>query len=171
MRQPQTKWGNALRRLLPALLLAALLWWVLYEGELGGPVIAAVAIGAATVASLLLLPVRAWKVSLPALVRFVPFFLLESGRGSVDVARRAFAPHIMLKPGFIERVVTLEAGAPRLFFAGVIGLFPGTLSVELIEPEEGPARLRVHVLDLDASPDEKLSELEQKIGPIFLRRD
>jgi multicomponent Na+:H+ antiporter subunit E len=170
MRQMEQRWRSVLWRVIATFFLAAILWWIFYEGEPGGLLIGGVAAGAATLASLRLLPVREWRISLPALLRFVPYFLLESGRGSVDVARRALRPRTLLKPGYLEREVSLAAGAPRLFFAGVIGLFPGTLSVELLEPEEGPARLRVHLLDTNAAAGEKLRELEQRIEPIFRRR-
>ena len=75
-------------------------------------------------------------------VRFVPFFLMRSLLGGVDVAWRAFHPGMPIAPEFIEYPLRLPPGLARVFMANTVSLLPGTMSTEI-----GENCLTVHVLD------------------------
>lgn len=144
------------------LVLFAALWWVLAEGEAKGWAVAAISVGGATLASLLLLPPGPQRVRVAALARFVPFFLHEAVRGGLDVAGRALHPRLPLQPGLIDYPLRLPEGPARVFFATTISLLPGTVSAWLAE-----THLRVHVLDSSRPVQARLRELEERVGRVF----
>ena len=143
--------------------LFAFFWWALSSGDreswvVGGPVVLF-----ATASSLLLSHGARHQWRLTGLLSFVPFFLWRSFCGSIDVARRALHPRMLLKPAFMEYSVGLPDGAPRLFMANVVSLLPGTLSVEL----RGDC-LKVHVLDVKAPVFDELQSLESRVADLFV---
>jgi multicomponent Na+:H+ antiporter subunit E len=150
------------RAALLRLLLFTALWWVLAEGEAKGWAVAAASVGGATLASLILLPPGSRRLRVAALARFVPFFLRESVRGGIDVARRALHPRLPLSPGFIEYRLRLPAGPARVLFATTISLLPGTVSAQL-----GETHLRVHLLDRSRPVQARLRELEERVASVF----
>ncbi len=104
------------------------------------------------------------RIRVRGAVRFIPWFLVQSVRGGVDVARRALSPSLPLAPGFVTYPVRLGAGPARTFFVNCISLLPGTFSAEL--REEGAA-IRVHVLaEADAVPA-RLREVEGQVARLF----
>jgi multicomponent Na+:H+ antiporter subunit E len=148
--------------------LATVLWWVLVEGELGGITVALGVVLAAAAASLALLPAeRTPRLSLSGFARFVPFFLIQSVRGGVDVARRALAPHLPLQPGYLDYETSLPEGLPRFLFTSAVSLFPGTLAVAPAETDSDSSRLRIHVLDRRLPLTQKLAALEAHVSNMF----
>ncbi|HMP75680.1 MAG TPA: Na+/H+ antiporter subunit E [Kiritimatiellia bacterium] len=152
--------GAFLRRLATLILL----WWVLDEGRadgwwFGGFIIA----GALLARPLFHLEKRAWRCSLPGLMRFIPFFLKLSIHGGWDVARRAFQRRMPLEPTLFDYHARIANPTARIFFTHVISLLPGTLSTDL----RGSA-LQIHALF--GSPDELLAsttELETRVADLF----
>lgn len=116
----------------------------------------------ATASSFALWPVAAWRWHPWALLRFAPYFLWDSVAGGIDVARRAFSPTLPLDPALAEFPLRLRSEPARVFFAWTVSLLPGTASVRLHR-----TGLRVHVLDRQLPLEEKLRELERRIGAIF----
>lgn len=147
---------------LPRAALFALAWMTLAEGQAKGWAIPLLGVAAATLASLALLPPGRGRWRLPGLLRFLPFFLHRSVHGGIDVARRALDPRLPIDPGPIVYTVRLPAGAARTFFAGVLGLLPGTLGTEL-----RGRRLRVHALDRRLPVAATLRELEERVADLF----
>ncbi len=141
--------------------LLTLLWWVLSGDNpsswlIGLPVIiAALSIRSVLKSPFLMLP------SLGGLLRFLPFFLVLSLRGGVDVARRAFSLALPLSPGCFEYTVRLPNESATVFFANCISLLPGTLSVDFTKDN-----IYVHTLDI-SRPVEDLKELESRIAHLF----
>lgn len=148
--------------LLGRTLLLGVLGWAFVEGEVGSPALSAGAVLLAALVSLAALPPggRRWRVA--EIARFVPFFLLRSVQGGVDVARRAFHPRLPILPGILVHPLRLPEGPVRVFFAVVLCLVPGTLSIRL----EGDA-LRVHLLHRDAPARERIEELEERVAALF----
>ncbi|MCC6007807.1 MAG: Na+/H+ antiporter subunit E [Rhodobacteraceae bacterium] len=109
--------------------------------------------------SLRLLPARhplvLWQV-----VRHLPRFVAGSVSGGVDVARRAFSPSLPLNPGWVEVPIDLPEGA-RAALGGELSLMPGTLAAG----SEGN-RLVVHLLDIDAGPDDVILREEAAFAAI-----
>jgi multicomponent Na+:H+ antiporter subunit E len=122
-------------------------------------------IGAAALAAL----AGAWLVPGAAhpwrplqLVPFVAFFLGQSLRGGIDVARRALHPRMQVSPGWIEHPIWLPPGQPRTLMIGVVSLLPGSLSAEL-----DPDSQVLHVHTLAGEVDPGLEALQVRIGEIF----
>lgn len=140
----------------------AIFWWALVGGSpsswyVGVPVVAA-AVGLGMLI----------KAPLPSvsfffgIFGFLPFFLLLSVRGGIDVARRALSVSLPLAPGCIEYAARLPGESALVFFANCISLLPGTLSVDL-----SPGRILVHTLDRHKPVARELAELERRVARLF----
>lgn len=133
---------------------------IIFEGHPGSLVPMALAV---TLASLVAVPRATAGIGIRPfrLLRFLPYFLLVSARGGLDVAVRAFRGSGALNPGFIDYPVTLR-GELAVLFANVVSLLPGTLTARV---EEG--RMTVHVLDTRSDVAGRLGELERRVGRAF----
>lgn len=137
-----------------------LLWWILTDGDsaswwIGVPaVLLALTVSIAMVPSILFV----WS----ELLRFIPFFLLHSLLGAIDVARCAFQPKMPIAPDLFEYPMRLPAGLPQVLMANTVGLLPGTLSTEL----KGNM-LTVHVLDKDTDFLAELEAVERSVARMF----
>ena len=142
-----------------------LVWLILTDGDYGSWLVGGPAVLLAVVVSLILLPSRLciWY----ELVLFIPFFLLRSLLGGIDVARRAFHPAMPIVPTLVEYPLQLPSGLPQVFMANTISLLPGTLSATLRQ-----GVVKVHVLDKESDFFEELEALEKKVARVFgLRLD
>ena len=117
------------------------------------------AAAAATWASLRLLPPATNRVRLGALPRLVLRLLWQSVSAGTDVARRAFAPHLPLQPGFVQYRTLYERGPARNAFASISSLLPGTLSVR--DDDQG---LVYHCLDVGRPVAAELAEGEAAVS-------
>ncbi len=142
----------------------AVLWWILSEGEAASWGIGAITVVIATAVSLALSPSPLPRVRLLPLLRFVPFFIVKSFLGGVDMVRRACLPVVNVAPAIKTCRLAKMTVAERVTFTIIFGLFPGTLSVRL----EGET-LRFHVLDEAMPVMEEIAALEQRLAPIFGR--
>lgn len=141
----------------------AVLWSICTQGEMSSWVIGGPTVGAATLASVVLLPQRVWHWRLRGLVRFVPYFLVRSVLGSVDVARRALHPRLPLAPLLVEYPLRLQDDLARVFLVNTVSLLPGTLSAEL-----HAEHLTVHALDGGvAGVSAELEVLEKLVAALF----
>jgi multicomponent Na+:H+ antiporter subunit E len=143
------------------LVILALLWWALSGGApagwgLGVPII----LSAAATAWALGRPRS--RLRLLAAARLLAFFLRESLRAGVDVARRALAPAMPLAPGLVECPLRLTDPSARLFLASIVGLLPGTCTVAL----DGD-RLTVHALDARRPVLDEVRAIEERVGAAF----
>jgi multicomponent Na+:H+ antiporter subunit E len=140
----------------------ALLWLALTGGDLGTWWLGALAVAAATLASLVLLPPATRFWSPLGTILFIGFFLRQSLVAGVDVARRSFSRGPDLDPAFIEYKLRLPDAAARVFFSNTISLLPGTLGTELRGRE-----LRVHTLAVKEDLREELRYTEEMIARMF----
>jgi multicomponent Na+:H+ antiporter subunit E len=131
-----------MRALLERLALFAGVWIVLTGGA-GKPFLALVAIGAAALVSLRMLPPGGRRIAPVAMGRFLAGFLARSVAGGVDVAWRALHPRMPLAPGWRVLPTGLPEGGARVAFETELSLLPGTLSAG----SHGDAIL-VHCLDV-----------------------
>lgn len=134
------------------------LWWAASEGDVKSLPLAGAAIGFATLASLWVLPpIKGWRFSVPSAALFAAFFVGESLRGGLDVARRALAPSMPIDPGFEEwRSRRLDERVLPLL-AGCVGLMPGTLTTDV----RGET-LRLHVLARELRWSRAVTGLERR---------
>lgn len=142
--------------------LFALLWWVLTEGRHDSWPVGIIAVAATCWASVRLLPAGSPGMRITRLPGFVAFFVWHSLRGGAQVARLALQRRMALRPGMLELVLYLPAGAPRILMAATLGLMPGTLSVHLED-----ARLLVHVLDTRLPTAAEAAALQAHIACLF----
>lgn len=142
--------------------LLALFWWVLSNGSLESWVVGGPVVLFATACSLQLSHGVRYQWRLTGLISFLPFFFWRSFCGSIDVARRALHPEVLLEPAFMDYSLSLPEGVPRLFMANVVSLLPGTLSAELLGDS-----LKVHVLDATADVFGELQSLESRVAGMF----
>ncbi|MDJ0956835.1 MAG: Na+/H+ antiporter subunit E [Arenicellales bacterium] len=139
------------------------LWVVISDGDTSSWLIGVPAVVVAAWASTELGPRENRKVSLLGALGFVSFFLFESLRGGLDVARRTLTPVLKIQPGFLTYTCRLPAGGPRILFANCVSLLPGTLTAEFQDDV-----LTVHVLDTDAQSELELQRLEEAIAAVFV---
>jgi multicomponent Na+:H+ antiporter subunit E len=141
----------------------SLLWWLLTNGSADSWPAGLIMVPLALLLSLALRPPVPWRISLPAALAFIPFFLQQSIRGGIDVAGRAFSTRLPLDPALLEHPLSLPRGTARIFLLNTISLLPGTLSADLVED-----RLVVHCLDTDATAADDLRRLEDRIAALFM---
>lgn len=103
-----------------------------------------------------------WRMSPRGAAVFMVWFAVQSVRGAIDVAARAFSPRMPLRPGFRTYAVSLPKGAPRILFLNTITLLPGTLSAEVTGDD-----VIVHMLDTRADLESDLMALEARIVALF----
>lgn len=140
----------------------ALLWLALTGGDLGTWWLGVLAVAAATLASLVLLPPTARFWSPIGASAFVSFFLRRSLIAGIDVARRSLSPRLALDPALIEYKLRLPDEAARVFFSNTISLLPGTLGAEL-----RGRNLRIHTLTANPDLRKDLRHTEEVIAKMF----
>lgn len=136
------------------------LWWGLTEGEVDSWLVGVPAVIGATVASLLLRTEAGGRWRLVGTMQFVVFFVVESLRAGVDVARRAVTLNI--EPQIITYECSLGHEAALALFCGTVSLLPGTLTTEM---EDG--MLHVHTLDSRKPIVAELRRLEHHIAAML----
>jgi len=134
-------------------------FWVLLIGF--KPVDLVVGLFAATMAtwtSLKLLRPNVLKFRVADLLRYSVHFLWQSVAAGVDVARRAFSPHLPLQPGFVRYSCRYPRGATRNAFAVLTSLMPGTVPVE-----DAQGSLLYHCLDTSQPIAAQLAREEAEV--------
>ena len=142
--------------------LLCVLWWVITDGAITSWIIGLPLALIAAHVSLALQAFQQHRMSWISLLKFVPFFLFESMRGGLDVARRVSSRRMPLMPGFLNYPLCLPEGTARVFFAVTVSLLPGTLSARFQNNV-----LCLHVLDQTGAIYEELEALELRVGKIF----
>lgn len=167
MGAPGTAWRNVptgllLRSGAVRVVTLALLWLALTEGDLDTPWLGFLAVAAATLSSLVLLPPASRPWNPIGTVRFAAFFLRQSLVGGIDVAIRALKPGLDLDPALVEYETRLPEGLPRVLFANTISLLPGTLSAEVRD-----RRLLIHTLATGPDVQSELRRTEEMVAGLF----
>ena len=152
-------------RLMTILMTFAFLWWLMTDGQPSSWLIGIPAILFATWVFMRLNPQPGHYLSLVGLLRFIPFFLIESLRGGIDVAARTLHPRLRIKPGFYRYPLKLEDRLQRLFFVNCVNLLPGTLTADIHED-----CIEIHLLSEDIDPEPGLSRLQEAVSRLFLVR-
>lgn len=89
-------------------------------------------------------------------LHFMLIYLREIVLSSIRIAALVLRPQIRLSPCFVDVPLDLKGELPRLFFACLITMTPGSMSVGL---DQKRGLLTVHLLD---TPDPEASILEIK---------
>ncbi|MGC3875079.1 Na+/H+ antiporter subunit E [Halomonas sp. GXIMD04776] len=150
------------RSFLGTVLLLGLVWWALSDGAPSSWIIGVPTITAVT---LWHLSQQAASKSLPRLLGlagFIPYFLWESLRGGIDVARLAIATTMRISPHFTRFALRLPEGPARRVFINTVSLLPGTLSADL----QGD-QLIVHRLRGAPNDNSDLNDCEQRVARLY----
>jgi multicomponent Na+:H+ antiporter subunit E len=150
------------KSILLRLLFGGLIWIVLTGGVTDNWGFALLVVAAAVATSLYLMPVGCWRWNLSGLLRFLPYFIVKSVLGGIDVSLRAFNPRMPLQPGIVTYRLRLPEGPGRVFFANSVSLQPGSFVAGI----EGDV-LKVHALDTAMPIAENLRELEDRVAALF----
>jgi multicomponent Na+:H+ antiporter subunit E len=149
-------------RLAALAMLFALLWLVIAGTDPTAWLIGVPAVAAAVWARQRLSRPGRHRPRLTGLLTFAPFFLCQSMRGGLDVARRTLAPRLRIAPGFIDWHTRLPGRAEQVFFTNCVSLLPGTLAADFVD-----GRLRVHLLDAGVDPGSELTALEEAVARVY----
>lgn len=146
------------------LVLGALVWWGLVEGDGGMVAYGAVIVPVGVALSLWVTGVRTSdrrrRGPRPgALLGLLGWLLARAAVGGVDVARRAVTvPAVDVEPVWETYETALESPGARVVLALVMNLLPGTLSARI----DGP-RIAVHVISRDLEVGSTLRDLEDRL--------
>jgi len=135
------------------------LWLVLSDAAVAGLPFGLLAAGAATWASIRLLPGRPGLAPL-ACLRLAGHVAWQALKGGLDVAARAFDPKLPLRPGLLRYTPRQAPGMGRDIFTALASLAPGSLPAGL----DGEARLVIHALDTGLDVARDLAALERLHG-------
>ncbi len=159
-----TKVSKSVGSVLRHLLVYAVLWVALVRGQvveswyLGVPTVVA-----ASYMSWRITTLKASRVRLIGLLRFLPLFWWRSLLGGIDVAVRALRPSLPIRPDLLMYELRLDPDSMATrFFAEVISLLPGTLCTQLLSDS-----LEVHVIDRDMPVAQELAVIEEAIARVF----
>ena len=147
-------------------LLLGVVWWALVEGDAAVLGYGLVLVPLAVATSVALVP-PAPSRGAPlrrgrAAVGLLGWFLWQSLLGGADVGRRAVRRPVDLDPGLEVYPWRTADPTARVLVAGLNGLMPGTLSVDLEE-----TCLRLHVLDRAVDTRAQLAELERRVAAVL----
>lgn len=141
----------------------ALLWVLLSAASAKNLPLAAITIVSATVASFQLWPAHPHRVRWSRLPGLLAFFLWNALQGGLDVARRALSPRLRVAPDLLEYKCRLQSESGRVWFTWMIGLMPGTASVQW---HDGGC-IVVHVIDQTRYDHASLQRLEQRLAALL----
>jgi multicomponent Na+:H+ antiporter subunit E len=148
---------QTLRVIATRILVFAVLWLVVSEGQGGYPLVAAAIVVLSAGVSLILLPPGDLSFSLRGLASFAPYFALKAVSGGLDVAGRALRPSLPIEPAFVEIELRGQSEASRVITADAMSVLPGTLSARL----DG-STLTLHILDRGLPYETQVREIERR---------
>lgn len=144
---------SAIKRLLGF----SVFWILLTEASLSSWIVGFVVITTATWLSFSLYPEHkscSASIKLYRIPQFALYFAYQSILGGLVTAKLALGPKNQMIPRFTEVRVRLPAQSMRIVFSQVVGLLPGTSSVDLSENH-----LLVHTLN--QTPEQTATQLQQ----------
>jgi multicomponent Na+:H+ antiporter subunit E len=155
----------------PAVLLRAggflALWLVLAGVSVADLPAAAVAVVAATWASLSLSPPAGPGISLPDLAMLVLRFPGQSLLAGIDVAMRVFDPRLPLNVDIIAYTPRLPEGPARDAFTAYASLMPGTVPVTA----DAGGDILIHCLDVTQPVAQQMAQEEDRFIRMLGYRD
>lgn len=102
-----------------------------------------------------------------SLIHLFFFFSGQLIKANLQVARLIFVPNSKICPAIVKIPVKIESPIGVFFFANMITLTPGTLSLHLDETENGRF-LYVHILHTD-DPDVEIERIKSGLEKRLMR--
>lgn len=103
------------------------------------------------------------SIKLTKIPSFALFFIIQSFKGGIDTALRAFAKPLNIKPEFIHyHIHSVPSGPPMNLFMNIVSLLPGSVSV--IREKRG---VLVHVLAKNENTLHEMCACEKAICELF----
>ena len=134
-------------------------FWVVLDGiDPAGLLIGLGAAAAAAWTSLRLFPPSPGRFRIFPLTLLGLHFIWGSVLAGVDVARRAFAPRILMRQGFVTYACRLPAGTGRELFLAMTSLMPGSLPVEVND-----GVVLMHCLDTEQPAASQMADHESRL--------
>lgn len=141
-------------------------WWAFTDGSTSQLWLGALSVAAATAVTLRMPRAGPFpKVTrYRTILRFIPYFIYQSFKGGLLVAKFAFLPQRRVHSQYIDykTVIPEEDTLPRMCFASLLCLIPGTLSCGY----KGD-KLTIHVLDEKILDVKSIEELDKIVAEIF----
>ncbi len=119
------------------------LWMALGSWSLPDMAAGLIAACLASWASLILMPPKGYRGSAVAIAQIILMFPFQSFAAGLDVALRAFDPHMPLRPGIVPCPTRLKGETECNILRALMSLQPGSLPVE----QQSGSVLLVHCLD------------------------
>jgi multicomponent Na+:H+ antiporter subunit E len=138
------------------------LWWLLSNGSADSWTVGLPVVVAATLVGQSLMDRIPVSIRLQGLISFIVFFIYESIRGGIDVARRTLPPRMNIQPHFYYYQTHIQQPMARILFCNSISLLPGTLCVQM----QGD-QIEIHALSSNNEVEKELTKLENKVLAIF----
>ena len=154
-----------------------LLWVFMAGWDADYAVYGAVSLAAATALSLALLPPRhqpapaRWPRRMWFSLLLILWFLWQSARGGVDVARRAVTPTVDIEPAVVVAAVRLPRGHALQLAMLMMNLMPGSMVQRGPRPADQGAGaeevVEIHTLSQALNPAEQWRQLQLRTGRAF----
>lgn len=146
--------------------------WVALSGASGDMLVyGIVAVIAATALSLGLMrpgqpqPKR-WPARVWGTIVLAAWFLQQSIRGGIDVARRALTRRVDIAPEVVDVDVELPEGPAREVCYLLMNLLPGSM-VQRVRTTELGTIAEVHTLSMDLNPEDQWQRLQDRVQQAF----
>lgn len=124
---------------------AFLALWLILAGVKTADLPAGIAAaGAAVWASLHLMPPGTVRLSPIGIMRLAAGFPLQALIAGIDIAGRALAPHMLLRPGLVPCPLRQPPGPVREAFLEFVSLLPGTVPCDATDDQQ----VLVHCVDI-----------------------
>lgn len=130
-----------------------------------------VSVLAATALSLGLMPpgqpkFKLWPGRIWGTIVLAAWFLQQSIRGGIDVARRALTRRVDIAPEVVDVDVELPEGPAREVCYLLMNLLPGSM-VQRVRTTELGTIAEVHTLSMDLNPEDQWQRLQDRVQQAF----
>lgn len=117
--------------MLARLIMFTIIWLIFTKFRVDSLIVGMPAIILSSIVSYRLSNNNTHNISVAGVTSFCIFFIMESLKGGVDIAKRVYARNLEINPFYIEYESNLKSETQRLLFSCCVSLLPGTLTASL----------------------------------------
>jgi len=150
--------------------LLSLGWGVLSGADTDYLAYGVVSVLLATALSLVLLPPegplrwRVWPRRVWFTLVLTAWFLMQSARGGIDVARRALVRPVDIAPAVVLAPIVVPLGHARELSLLLMNLMPGSMVQQVVIESD---KVQLHTLSLQLDPAEQWARLQGRVHAAF----